>query len=159
MSYLLSPSFLLSLRAGYIKFGTQTEEGSSAGYTYKYEDSFSQIPILLGCYYLLSPGSSFRPYLGLAIGAFIQNYAVKWQETGTGYDFNLDESYSSTGFGIVPEIGFYYLLSSFVLQASAGYSLLLSDIPTAGGETSGESSEKASSVSINLGVSFPIGGN
>jgi hypothetical protein len=152
--YLLSPQFLISLRAGYVKFGTQTEEGNDAGYSYTFEDKFSQIPILLGANYLFSQGSPFRLYLGLAIGIFIQNYSVKWQESGYGFDYSLDESFNNNSFGIVPALGFYYLLSAVVLQASAEYSLLLSDFSSA----EGESTSKASSVSVNFGVSFPVGG-
>ena len=49
-SYFVSPMFRIMVRAGYINFGTQTEEGSGSGYSYKYEDTFSQIPILVGGY-------------------------------------------------------------------------------------------------------------
>jgi outer membrane protein W len=162
LSYLLNPQVLLALRAGYIKFGTQTEEGSEQGYTYRYEDSFSQIPILLGAYYLFSSKGSFRPYLGLALGVFIQNYAVKWEEEYFGDTWSLDESFSNTGFGLVPELGFYYILGSIILQASAGYNLVLSDAPAAeygdGEQTYTEETGKANSVSVNVGLSFPIGG-
>lgn len=155
LSYLLNPQFLLALRAGYIKFGTQTEEGTEEGYNYRYEDSFSQIPILIGAYYLLSTKGAFKPYLGLALGAFIQNYAVKWYYGDT---WSLDESFNSTGFGLVPEIGFYYLLGSIALQVSAGYNLLLSDAPAAEYDGETEETGTANSVSVNAGLSFPIGG-
>lgn len=151
--YLLSPEFLIALKAGYIKFATQSEEGTDAGYTYKYEDSFSQIPILLGGYYLFSKGSPFRPYLGLAIGAFIQSYKVNWTESGFGYNYSLDETFSSTSFGVVPALGFYYLLSAVILQASAEYAVLFKDFASAEGETT----TKASFLSVNFGVSFPLG--
>ena len=170
-AYLVSTSFLIALRAGYIKFGTQTTEGSEPGYNYKYEDSYSQIPILLGAYYLFATGSGFRPYIGLALGVFFQTYSVKWEESGSGFDFNLDDSFSNTGFGIVPAIGFYYLLGSVILQAAVEYALLFSEGPTVEynyepilGKVSGiaqdeteESSDKPSYISVNLGVSFPLG--
>jgi outer membrane protein W len=163
LSYLLSPDFMLALRAGYIKFGAQTEEGSEQGYTYSYEDNYSQIPILLGAYYLIHTKGGFKPYLGLALGVFLQNYAVKWEEEYLGQNWSLDETFSNTSFGIVPEIGFYYLLGSIVLQASAGYNLVLSDAPAAEygdeGETYTEETGQANSVSVNVGLSFPIGGN
>lgn len=158
LSYLLSPDFMLALRAGYIKFGTQTDEGSEQGYTYRYEDSYSQIPILLGAYYLIQTKSAFRPYLGLALGVFLQRYAVKWEESYFGQDWSLDESFTNTGFGIVPEIGFYYLLGSLVLQASAGFNLVLSDAPAAEYDSTTEDTGKANSISVNVGLSFPIGG-
>lgn len=178
-SYLVSKSFLIALRAGYITFGTQTEEGSVPGfYDYKYEDTYSQIPILLGAYYLFSAGSSFKPYIGAALGVFFQTYKVNWQEDyGFGEPDVLDESFTSTGFGIVPAVGFYYLLGSVVLQVSAEYALLFSEGPTVeydyvvptlekGSNYTGiaqdegtdeETSDKASYISVNLGVSFPLG--
>jgi hypothetical protein len=173
-SYLVSPTFLISLRAGFITFGTQTEEGSEPGYTYKYEDTFSQIPILLGAYYIFATGSGFKPYIGAALGVYFQTYKVKWEESGFGYDFNLDDSFTNTGFGVVPAVGFYYFLGSVVLQASVEYALLFSEGPTVDytydqlylGKVSGvaqdegtyeESSDKPSYISVNLGVSFPLG--
>jgi opacity protein-like surface antigen len=173
-SYLVSSSFLIALRAGYITFGTQTEEGSEQGFTYKYEDTFSQIPILLGAYYIFATGSGFKPYLGAALGVYFQTYKVKWEESGFGYEFNLDDSFSNTGFGVVPAVGFYYFLGSVVLQVSAEYALLFSEGPTVDysyeelylGKVNGlaqdegtyeESSDKPSYISVNLGVSFPLG--
>lgn len=176
-SYLVSNSFLIALRAGYINFGTQTEEGSEAGYTYKYEDTYSQIPILLGAYYLFSTNGAFKPYIGAALGVFFQTYAVNWTEEYEfgGEPFVLDESFSNTGFGVVPAVGFYWLLGSVVLQASVEYAILFSEGPTVEytydpGEFSKisgvngiaqeeyeEESEKPSYISINLGVNFPLG--
>lgn len=175
-SYLVSTSFLIALRAGYINFGTQTEEGTEQGFTYKYEDTFSQIPILLGAYYLFSTGGSFKPYIGAALGVFFQTYSVNWQESSEfGYEFNLDESFSNTGFGVVPAVGFYMLLGSVALQVAAEYAILFSEGPTVEytydpGEFSKvngisgiaqeeyeEESEKPSYISIIVGVNFPLG--
>lgn len=177
-SYFLSTSFFLSLRAGYIKFGTQTEEGSNQSGSYKYEDDYSQIPILLGAYYMFATSGSFKPYVGLALGMFIQKYSYTWSFS---YDIGGGQTYSdsqtgdasSTGFGVVPAAGFYMLLGSIILQAAVEYSYIFSDLPAAeedeytpplskmsrivqeeNGETT---SEKASYISINVGVSFPIG--
>jgi outer membrane protein W len=174
--YLVSKSFLVALKAGYIKFGTQTEEGEEQGYTYSYEDSYSQIPILIGGFYLFETNSAFKPYLGASVGVFLQTYSVKWEESGFGYDFNLDESFSNTGFGVVPAVGFYYLLGSVILQAGVEYPYIFSDGPTVeytyeipegslskisgiAQEEDEESTEKASYISVNLGLSFPLGGN
>lgn len=159
LSYLLNPQFILAFRAGYIKFGTQTDEGSEQGYTYSYEDSYSQIPILVGAYYLIATQGNLKPYIGLALGVFLQNYSVKWTEEYFGQTWSLDESFSNTSFGVVPEIGFYLLMSSIVLQVSAGYNLVLTDAPAATYDSYSEGTGKANSVSVNAGVSFPIGGN
>lgn len=176
-SYLVSSSFLIALRAGYITFGTQTEEGSEAGFTYKYEDTYSQIPILLGAYYLFSTGGAFKPYIGAAIGAFFQTYSVNWTEEYEfgGEPFVLDESFSNTGFGVVPSVGFYYLLGSVALQLAVEYAILFSEGPTVeytydpgeftkingisgvAQEEYEEKSEKPSYISINVGVNFPLG--
>jgi hypothetical protein len=168
--YLLSPEFLIALKAGYVNFGKQTSEDVFGNY----EDTFSQIPILIGGYYIFPNGSGFKPYIGLALGVFFQTYAVKWTDVGQSTPY-LDKSFNNTGFGIVPAVGFYYMLGSTILQASAEYNLLLSDIPTAEytydytilGKTNGtnsiaqdtdsETSGKASFISVNFGVSFPLG--
>jgi hypothetical protein len=174
-AYLISSSFLMSLRVGYINFGTQTEEGSVPGvYDYKYEDTFTQIPVLLGAYYLFATGGNFKPYIGAAIGVFFQNYSVNWTETGSGIDYTLDESFSNTGFGVVPGLGFYYILGSIMLQAMVEYNYIFSELPSAEedeyvpplekGNNVGnitqdeeESTEKASYISVSLGISFPLG--
>jgi outer membrane protein W len=172
-SYFLSESFFLSLRAGYIKFATQTTEESGVGYNFRYEDKYSQIPILFGAYYSFITQGAIKPYLGAALGIFIQTYAIKWEETGLGgYNFNLDQSFSNTGFGIVPAAGLYFLLGSVVLQAAVEYAAIFTDVPkveynytyslakTTGTtqEFSSESTEKPAYFSVNLGLSFPLGG-
>lgn len=173
-SYFVSPMFRLMLRAGYINFGTQTEEGNEQGYSYKYEDTFSQIPILVGGYYMIPTGSGFKPYIGLAFGVFFQTYSVNWYEDfGFGEPFTLDKSFSNTGFGVVPGLGFYYMFGSVLLQFAAEYTYIFSDGPTveydtyvpplgkitaiAQDEDNQEDSEKASYFSVLLGVSFPLG--
>lgn len=174
-SYFLSTSFFLSLRAGYIKFGTQTEEGQDQIGSYKYEDSYSQIPILLGAYYLIATNSSFKPYLGLALGLFMQTYSFTWTFSydigGQTYTDTQDGDASSTGFGVVPAVGFYLLLGSVVLQAAIEYAYIFSELPSEeeddytpptkimkiAQEEEEDTSEKASYFSVNLGVSFPLG--
>lgn len=153
-AYMITKSFFLALRAGYIKFGTQTEEGSDGGFDYKYEDSYSQIPILFGAYYLFATKGAFKPFIGLALGIFLQTYSVNWQESGFGYNYNLDDSFSSTGFGIVPTLGSYLLLSSMMLYASIEYALIFSDLPTAGADAW---DEQAKYLSVVFGVLFPLG--
>jgi outer membrane protein W len=159
-SYLINAAFLFELRAGYINFGTQTEEGSESGFTYKYEDTFSQIPILLGGYYLFATKGSFKPYIGLALAVFFQTWAVNWQETFSfGEPYNLDQSFTNTAFGIVPGLGFYYILSSLMLHAVVEYAFIFSNLPKYedGGQTY-ESDVKAKYLSVLLGISFPLGG-
>ena len=172
--YLITQSFLLTLRAGYVNYGTQNEEGSDLGYSYSYEDTYSQIPILLGAYYIFATQGAFKPYIGLSLGVFLQTYAVKWTETyGQGIPaYSLDESFSASSFGIVPGVGAYYMLSSAMIQVAVEYNMLFSGIPVAEettytlGKVSGTNATtatnddvKASSISFLLGVSFPIGGN
>ena len=172
--YLITQSFLLTLRAGYVNYGTQTEEGSDLGYSYSYEDTYSQIPILLGAYYIFATQGAFKPYIGLSLGVFLQTYAVKWTETyGQGIPaYSLDESFSASSFGIVPGVGAYYMLSSAMIQVAVEYNMLFSGIPVAeettytldkvsgtNATTATNDDVKASSISFLLGVSFPIGGN
>jgi len=158
-SYLINPAFLFELRAGYVNFGTQTDEGSEPGFTYKYEDTFSQIPILLGGYYLIATKGGFKPYIGLALAVFFQTWAVNWQETFSfGEPYSLDQSFTNTAFGLVPGLGFYYILSSLMLHAVVEYAFIFSNLPSYedGGQTY-ESDVKAKYLSILLGVSFPLG--
>ena len=176
LTYAVTAALLLQLRAGYNMFGTKTEEGSDFGYDYRYEDSYSQIPILFGAYYLLSTRSAFRPYLGVALGLFLQIYSVKWhEEYQSQVLLDLDDSFNSTGFGIVPGAGFYLLLGSVIMQVAVEYAFLLSDAPTVtynynellAKRTSGNNvtasyeetlSEKPTYLSVMVGLAFPLGG-
>jgi len=178
-SYVVATSFLVSLRGGYISFGTQTQEGQDFGETYKWENKYSQIPILIGGYYLIPTGSGFRPYVGTALGIFIQRYEFTGTYTYTGL-LKIQQTstetadVSSTGFGIVPAVGFYYLLGSVVLHAAVEYAYLFSKLEITGddyesnylGKISGVSgisqdeykeSYAVNYLSILLGVSFPLG--
>lgn len=175
-SYMIATSWMLSLRAGYISFGTQTEEGGDQFSSYKYEDSYSQIPILLGAYYMFATNSAFKPFIGAALGVFIQNYSYTWTFSydvgGQTYSNTQDGDASSTGFGVVPGAGFYYMLGSIMLVAAVEYAYIFSELPTEeedeytpplskvsriAQEEEETTSEKASYFSINLGLSFPLG--
>jgi outer membrane protein W len=175
--YAVSTAVMLAVKAGYIKFGTNTTEESIPGVgDFNYEDSFSMIPILFGAYYMFATGSAFKPYLGLALGVFIQNYSYTWT-----YNYNFfgqtqteteEGDASSTGFGIVPGAGFYYMLGSVMLAVAVEYAYIFSDLPSQDeeeytpslGKLNGiaqevetSSSEKASYFSVNVGVAFPLG--
>jgi len=173
-SYLVSPAFRLAFRGGYVNFGKQTEEGTG----YSYEDTYSQIPLLIGGYYMIPTGSGFKPYVGLAIGVFFESYAVNWQEDyGFGQTYSLDQTFTSTGFGVVPGIGAYYIAGKVLVQFAVEYTYVFSDGPTvdegdyynygydklnkiagiAQDETDSVSNDKPSYFSVLLGVSFPIG--
>ena len=171
-SYFVSPMFRVMIRAGYINFGTQTTEGNEQGFSYKYEDTFSQIPILVGGYYMISTGSGFKPYVGAAIGVFFQTYKVNWEDDF--FTTPYEASFSNTGFGVVPGLGAYYMAGSILIQFAVEYTYIFSDvpyededeytIPTASlSKVSGiaqdeeEDSEKPSYFSVLLGVSFPLG--
>ena len=183
-SYFVSPAFRLVFRGGYINFGKQTTSGSEdlgfgQTYDYSYEDTYSQIPILVGGYYMIPTGSGFKPYIGLAIGVFFETYAVNWTEdSGFGEPFSLDESFTSTGFGVVPAIGAYYIAGSVLVQLAVEYTYVFSDGPTVEydydeyyyesplGKVAGiaqdeyedeGSDDKPSYFSVLLGVSFPLG--
>jgi len=175
-NYMIAASWMLSLRAGYIKFGTNTTEESIPGVgDWKYEDDYSQIPILLGAYYLFTTGSEFKPYIGLALGLFLQNYSYTWTYSYTignqTYTDTQEGDASSTGFGVVPAAGFYYLLGSVMLVAAVEYAYIFSELPSEEedeytpplskmsriAQEEEETSDKASYISVNLGVAFPLG--
>jgi len=175
-SYVVSASFLVSLRGGYISFGTQTQEPEDFPGA-KWENEYSQIPILVGGYYLISTGSGFRPYVGTAVGVFIQNYKFTGTYPYEGFlkiqqqTSTETADVSSTGFGIVPAVGFYYFLGSVVLHVAAEYAYLFSKLEITGDDysfselakTSGINQEEyKESYSVNylsvlLGASFPLG--
>lgn len=174
--YAISATFMLAVKAGFIKFGTNTTEESIPGVgDFKYEDDFSMIPILLGAYYLFNTGSAFKPYLGLALGVFLQTYSYTWT-----YNYNFfgqtqteteEGDASSTGFGVAPGAGFYYMLGSVMLAVAVEYAYIFSDLPSEeeeytpplakfngiAQEVEESSSEKASYFSVNVGVAFPLG--
>ena len=122
----------------------------------------------------------FKPYVGLAVGVFFETYKVNWAEDfGFGEPFTLDDSFTSTGFGVVPAIGFYYLFGSVMLQLGVEYTYVFSDGPTVEYDeyyydpTIGKlnkiagiaqdyeedegSNDKPSYFSVLLGVSFRLG--
>jgi len=171
-SYFVSPAFRLAFRGGYINFGKQTSEDAYG----TYEDTYSQIPLLIGGYYMIPTGSGFKPYVGLAIGVFFETYAVNWTEDyGVGDPFTLDDSFTATGFGVVPAIGAYYIAGKVLVQLAVEYTYIFSDGPTATYDysyyyelekangvaqdqtTYEETTDKASYFSVLLGVSFPVG--
>jgi hypothetical protein len=173
-NYAIAASWLLSLRAGYIAFGTQTEEGGDQFSSYKYEDTYSQIPILLGAYYLFATSGAFKPFIGAALGVFLQNYSYTWTFSydigGQTYSDTQEGDASSTGFGVVPGAGFYYLLGSMMLVAAVEYAYIFSELPTEEEEYTPplskvnriaqdeeDTSDKASYISVNLGIAFPLG--
>ena len=147
--YVVARSILLTLRAGYVKFATQTEEGHEFGYDYKYEDKYSQIPILLGAYYLISTSSGFKPYVGIALGLFLATYSYEWNYSGiteTGDD-------TQSKFGVVPSVGFYYFVAATtMIQVAVEYNLIFQELPES-------SSSNLSSVSFLAGIAFALDGN
>ena len=148
-SYVVARSILLSLRVGYVKFATQTEEGSDFGFSYKYEDKYSQIPILLGAYYLISTKSSFKPYVGLALGLFIATYSYNWDYFG----FTETGDTTESKFGIVPSVGFYYFVAATtMIQVAIEYNLIFQQLEES-------SSSNLSSLSILAGLAFALDGH
>lgn len=146
--YLVSTSFLLSLRIGYIKFGSGVVESSFRND--KFEQSY--VPLLFGMYYLFETGGAFRPYIGLALGLVIQSYSTNI----TLYLVNSISEWSDTEltFGLVPELGFYYFVTSTtMIQVSVSYSIAGSGIVRGGGPHFG------TYLSLLGGISFALGGD
>ena len=181
LGYVVANSWLLTLRGGYVAFGEQTTTGTNGIYDYTWTESYSQIPILLGAYYLFNTNNAFKPYIGLALGLIIQNYTFEGTYNDVAFpQFTFTESAdkSSTGFGIVPALGCYYLLGSVMLNLAVEYNMLFGGFEltaddfetnqlaltkingTAGiAQDEGDYSEEytVSYLSVLLGVSFPVG--
>ena len=179
-AYVLSTALLLKLNIGYIKYGTQTSSEDFGGTTWSFEDKFSQIPIMLGLYYLISTHSAFKPFIGLALGIVIQSYTYKgtWSQSFGGQTYSGGESAdkSTTAFGISPSFGFYYIVGSVMLTLAVEYLHILSDLKLSDSDytinnvlqknnnplninqeadTSGDS-YSPKSFSINFGVAIPL---
>ena len=179
LGYVVANSWLITLRGGYVKFGEQTTDYNEFGFSGTYTDNYNQIPILLGVYYLFNTPGAFKPYIGLSLGLIIQNY--KFEDTFT-YDY-FGQTYtgtgsadkSSSGFGLVPSLGCYYLLGSVMLNLAVEYNVLFGGLEISpddynydiGGlnkisnivqeEEDYTDSYTISYFSVLLGVSFPVG--
>ena len=117
----------------------------------RYEDSFSQIPLLLGAYYLIASGGNFKPYIGLALGLFFSTYSYKWSYSYFGQTFNEEGDQTETKFGIAPTLGFYYFLAATtMLHVAVEYGIIFQEL----GETS-----NLSYLSIMAGVAFALSGS
>ena len=179
IGYVVANSWLITLRGGYVKFGEQTTSGNDFGIDYTWTDNYSQIPILLGAYYLFNTSSAFKPYIGLAIGIIIQNYTFdgtySYSFGGQTYTDTETADKSSTGFGLVPALGSYYLVGSVMINLAVEYNMLFGGLelteddyvynPGGGlAKANGIAQEETYSeeytisyFSVLLGVSFPIG--
>jgi hypothetical protein len=148
--YFVSSTFLLSLRIGYIGFGTRIIED----YAQKREYEQSYVPLLFGIYYIFGTGGFFRPYIGLALGPMIQSYSQKITNKDDYYVFN--DSSTELTFGFVPEFGFYYFIKpTRMIQVSVSYSFAGSGIAP----TLGEGQGLGTYLSILGGFSFALGGD
>jgi len=183
VGYVVANGWLLTLRGGYVKFGEKTQTYSEPGGTITFINNYSQIPILLGAYYLFNTPSAFKPYIGLALGVIIQNYTFDGTYTydigAQTYTDTETADKSSTGFGMVPALGCYYLLGSVMLNFAVEYNILFGDfelteddytynpsgygfgkINGTAGITQEETYSESYSISyfsVLLGVSFPLG--
>jgi hypothetical protein len=182
--YVVANSWLLTLRGGYVKFGEKTHTYEVLGENINFTDNYNQIPILLGAYYLFNTPGAFKPYIGLALGLIIQNYKFEgtynYDIGGTTYTDTETADKTSSGFGLVPALGCYYMLGSVMLNLAVEYNVLFGGLELTGddytynsGYPLGDSLNKINSIaqdeedyteeytisyfSVLLGVSFPLG--
>jgi hypothetical protein len=184
--YVVSNSWLLTLRGGYVKFGEKTHTYEVLGENINFTDNYNQIPILLGVYYLFNTPGAFKPYIGLALGLIIQNYKFEgtynYDIGGTTYTDTETADKTSSGFGLVPALGCYYMLGSVMLNLAVEYNVLFGGLELTGDDYTynsgypfggGNSLQKINGVaqdeedyseeytisyfSVLLGVSFPLG--
>jgi outer membrane protein W len=179
IGYLVTKSWMLTLRGGYVKFGEKTNTYNDVNGTITFTDNYNQIPILLGAYYLINTPSAFKPYIGLLLGVMIQNYTFdgtySYSFGGQTYTDTETADKTSTGFGIVPALGCYYLLGSVMINLAVEYNILFGNLelteddydynPSSGFQKiNGVAQEEEyteeytiSYFSVLLGVSFPLG--
>ena len=148
--YLVSNTFLLALRIGYIRFGTGLYENVNA--ISKSEQSY--VPLLFGMYYLFETGGAFRPYIGLALGFMIQSYSRN--STHKTSNMNYERSSTESTFGLVPELGFYYIVASTtMIQVSVSYSIAGSGLA----RSNMWEMKIGNYLSFLAGISFALGGD
>lgn len=140
--YLISNTFLLALRIGYIKFGSDIIEDSYR----TIEQEQTNIPLSVGGNYVFETRRAIRPYIGLSLGLIMQKSYLK-----ITYDNDYDNNeYSSTAnsFGFITELGLYYsVASTTMIQLSVSHSIVFNEVNIDG------------YLSILAGVIFTLGGN
>jgi len=144
VAYMVARSIMLTLSAGYIKFGDKDFGSEGEGFSQTW--SHSQIPILLGLNYLFNMKGALRAYLGLALGLFILRDSYKY----TIFDQTDEQSESSSKFGIVPRVGLIYMTAAIILSLEVTYSLIFH-------EAEGEGSSNLAHLGILFGIMFALG--
>ena len=124
LGYMVAKSILLKLSIGYQSFGSKDEQEG-------YEFSTSWVPVLFGANYVFNPGQKFMPYIGLALGLYFWSQSVttpSYTIPGFGEYGGGEVSTTSTEFGIAPQVGFYYLISSAtMLSVAVNYDLIFTE--------------------------------
>jgi outer membrane protein W len=107
VGYMIARSILLNLTVGYVSFSLK--ESINVDFSYAWT------PVLLGLNYVFNPGQKFMPFIGLALGLYIEHLSF-----GSFSDTNSE-------FGIAPRVGAYFLVSAAVLLTlNAEYNIIFS---------------------------------
>lgn len=144
VAYMVARSIMLTLSAGYIKFGDKDSELEGGSYSQTW--SHSQIPILLGLNYLFNMKGALRAYIGFALGLFILRDSYKY----TFFNETDEQSESNSKFGIVPRIGLMYMTAAIILSLEVTYSLIFH-------EAGSEGSSNLAQFGMLFGIMFALG--
>jgi len=151
VAYMVARSLMLTLSAGYIKFGDKDfSEDFGNGSSITRTNSHSQIPILFGLNYLFNMKGAFRAYVGLALGLFLLRDTYSFTNTFIGGSISDEQSESSSKFGIVPRGGFLYMTAAIIFSLEVTYSLIFH-------KAAGEGSSNLAHLGILFGIMFALG--
>jgi hypothetical protein len=144
VAYMVARSIMLTLSAGYIKFGDKDFGSEGEGFSQTW--SHSQIPILLGLNYFFNMKGALRAYIGLALGLFILRDSYKY----TFFNETDEQSESNSKFGIVPRVGLIYMTAAIILSLEVTYSLIFHEAVNGG-------SSNLAQFGILFGIMFALG--
>jgi len=147
VAYMVARSLMLTLSAGYIKFG---DKDFGDGTNFKQTWSHSQIPILFGLNYLFNMKGAFRAYVGVALGLFLLKDSYTNIYTFGGQSQKEEGSESNSKFGVVPRVGFLYMTAAIILSLEVTYSLIFH-------KAEGEGSSNLAHLGILFGIMFALG--
>lgn len=154
LGYAFTRTLMAAARVGYIKYADQTQEDEFGNY----EDSFSQILISLGIYHKFATSGRLSPFVGIALGMFLNQYSFTWSyDPGFGSPITIEGDESDSKFGVIPSVGLVYALSTAaMLSASVEYNYIFGKLVEVEGEE--DRSDNLSSLSFLVGVLFALGG-
>jgi outer membrane protein W len=154
----LTPQFSLGLESGFLTFLPKTTGVSIPGFAeLETESTYNIVPVVLkGDYYFLTGDA--RPYAGVAAGYYLVSNTTTSTTNLLGVPATVTSVGLADGFGVRPEVGLLYVMSTkWALNLSVGYSLLFNgqefeSIDPNTFQPITEKTDPTNFLSINLGI-------